>query len=83
MNSLDVSKAGLVCLCTLDTNIKLKGTSYKDPFSATRLKVLVSSVEENKVLVIYIWPFTSFRVIHILIKQKREFLSSVLKSVHT
>jgi len=34
----------LASLCTLDINIKLNGTSYKNPFSATRPKVLASSI---------------------------------------
>jgi hypothetical protein len=38
------SEVILVCLCTIDTNIKLNGTSYKNPFSATRPRVFAGSM---------------------------------------
>jgi hypothetical protein len=37
-------KVVLACLWTLDANIKLNGTSYKNPFSATTPKVFASSI---------------------------------------
>jgi len=38
------SEVVLASLCTLDTNIKMNVTSYKNPFSATRPKVLASRI---------------------------------------
>jgi len=41
------SEVVLASLCILHTNIKLNVTSYKNPFSATRPKVLASSILET------------------------------------
>jgi hypothetical protein len=40
----EMSEVVLASLCTLDTNIKLNGTSYKNSFSATRPNVFASDI---------------------------------------